>query len=142
MARLTEEDKQRMMEEAATVALRAVRKAKRKAPVDTGRLRASITAADSEGLIQSPGGEAMPGDSVDRPNDDYVIRVGTNVEYAAYVEFGAAPHLIAPDDAEALHWESSEGGDAFAAKVMHPGTEPRPFLRPAVDEALNEAGVR
>lgn len=51
------------------------RDAKINAPVNTGRLRASIT----------PGISAM-GDSIEGV-------VGTNVEYAPYVEFGTKPHF-------------------------------------------------
>jgi HK97 gp10 family phage protein len=50
--------------------LRVQRLAKRNCPVDTGRLRSSITEAlgsDSQGLVE---------------------RIGTDVEYALHVEFG------------------------------------------------------
>lgn len=50
--------------------LKVQRRAKRNCPVDTGRLRSSITEAlgtDSQGLVE---------------------RIGTDVEYAAYVELG------------------------------------------------------
>lgn len=57
--------------------------------------------------------------------------VGTPVDYADDVEFGTGPHPITPDQAEALHW-TDDGEDAFAARVMHPGTPPQPFMRPAV----------
>ena len=45
--------------------------ARRACPVDTGRLRASIVA-----------------EPVTRQGDRLVLKVGTNVSYAAYVEFG------------------------------------------------------
>jgi HK97 gp10 family phage protein len=51
-------------------AIRVQRGAKQRCPVDTGRLRSSITEAlgeDSQGLV---------------------ARIGTNVEYARHVEFG------------------------------------------------------
>lgn len=51
-------------------AIRTVRHAKRIAPVDTGRLRSSIT--------HEVGGDA----------EGIVARVGTNVEYAAHLEYG------------------------------------------------------
>lgn len=47
--------------------------AKRLCPVDTGRLRNSIT------------------HTVDKSKTAYIITIGTNVEYAAYVEFGTGP---------------------------------------------------
>lgn len=67
-------------------AIRVVNAAKRLCPVDTGRLRSSITSEigkDSNGLV---------------------ARIGTDVEYAPYVEFGT--------------------------KRMHA----QPFLRPAADD--------
>ena len=47
--------------------------ARRACPVDTGRLRASIVA-----------------EPVIKQGDRYVLKVGTNVEYAPYVEFGTS----------------------------------------------------
>ena len=52
--------------------LKVARRAKRNCPVDTGRLRSSITEAlgtDSQGLVE---------------------RIGTDVDYAPHVEFGTS----------------------------------------------------
>lgn len=63
-------------------------------PVDTGRLRASIsTNWDGSGMfhgrVRSP---AKASDGVNMPHktsgDIAVVRVGTNVEYAPFVEYG------------------------------------------------------
>ncbi len=75
-------------------------KAKIKAPVDTGALRASI-------YVKTRGGGDMPGvpnpdagrADIDAPSEDMVAHVGPTVEYAAAVEFGGAhtgaqPYLI------------------------------------------------
>jgi HK97 gp10 family phage protein len=68
--------------------------AKRNCPVDTGRLRASIsTNWDDSGMssanVEAP---AKPGDGVSQPNKGFgdiaVVRVGTNVEYATFIEYG------------------------------------------------------
>lgn len=91
-------------------ALQVERSAKQKAPVDTGTLRASIT---------------------NRPIDDGYV-VGTNVEYAAAVEFGTRPHVITPNQADALAFEGQAGELIFRQRVEHPGTEAQPFLRPAL----------
>ncbi|WP_236053381.1 HK97 gp10 family phage protein [Streptomyces musisoli] len=85
--------------------------ARRRAPVDTGRLRSSIVSR-AEG-----GGRSL----------GYVI--GTNVNYAAAVEYGTAPHVIKPKYKQALYWP---GAAHPVAKVNHPGTAARPFLRPAI----------
>jgi len=86
--------------------------ARRRAPVDTGRLRSSIVSR-AEGSGRSVG---------------YVI--GTNVSYAAAVEYGTAPHVIVPRNRKALYWP---GAAHPVAKVNHPGTRAQPFLRPAIE---------
>lgn len=86
--------------------------ARRRAPVDTGRLRSSIVSR-AEGSGRSVG---------------YVI--GTNVNYAAAVEYGTAPHVIKPVNKKALYWP---GARHPVAQVNHPGTAAKPFLRPAIE---------
>jgi len=76
-------------------ALQVERSAKDRAPVDTGTLRASIRTLDPAQLQKV---------------------VGTNVEYAPDVEFGTGPHVIEPDDAEALRF-TIDGEEVFAARV-------------------------
>jgi HK97 gp10 family phage protein len=96
--------------------------ARRRAPVDTGRLRSSIVSrAETSG--RSVG---------------YVV--GTNVNYAAAVEYGTAPHVIKPKNKKALAWP---GGRHPVAKVNHPGTRAQPFMRPAIEmsEAFLAANV-
>ena len=86
--------------------------ARRRAPVDTGRLRSSIVSR-AEG-----GGRSL----------GYVV--GSNVNYAAAVEFGTAPHVIKPRYKQALYWP---GAAHPVASVNHPGTKAQPFLRPAIE---------
>ncbi|MEU0370637.1 HK97-gp10 family putative phage morphogenesis protein [Streptomyces sp. NPDC006283] len=88
--------------------------ARRRAPVDTGRLRSSIVSR-AENSGRSVG---------------YVV--GTNVNYAAAVEYGTAPHVIKPLTKKALYWP---GARHPVAQVNHPGTRPQPFMRPAVEMA-------
>ncbi|WP_407553075.1 HK97 gp10 family phage protein [Streptomyces sp. Pv4-95] len=100
--------------------------ARRLAPVDTGRLRSSIVSR-REGGIRGVG-----------------YAVGTNVNYAAAVEYGTAPHVITPKNGKALYWP---GAAHPVAKVNHPGTHAQPFLRPAIERTdfffrFNMAGVR
>ena len=80
--------------------------------VQTGRLRASITT------------------QLDRDERGLVVRVGTNVEYARYVEEGTPPHRIQARRKKALHWKGARH-PVFA--VNHPGTRARPYLRPALE---------
>ncbi|MFE1515693.1 HK97-gp10 family putative phage morphogenesis protein [[Kitasatospora] papulosa] len=88
--------------------------ARRRAPVDTGRLRSSIVSR-AEGSGRTVG---------------YVV--GTNVNYAAAVEYGTAPHVIKPTNKKALYWP---GARHPVGKVNHPGTRAQPFMRPAVEMA-------
>lgn len=109
---LTEEDKKKLFKESAVKpALYALRRAKQRCPVDTGRLRASLTVADSEGVIQPTGSEAFEGDGVDPTDREYTVVIGTNVEYASYVFRGTV------------------------------NQSPQPTLRPAVDDAFNRFNI-
>ena len=73
------------------------------APVDKGRLRASITHATIRAPAR-PRSNARSGDGVSSPTDRHAVHVGTNVEYAPYVEYGTRK------------------------------TAAQPFLRPALDD--------
>ena len=87
---------------------------KRNCPVDTGRLKNSI-----------------------KKNVKGNIILISMMDYALYVEFGTAPHIIRPVNAKALHWKQRGTGprggatvdDVFAKVVYHPGTAPQPFIR-------------
>ena len=61
--------------------------------------------------------------------DDYII-LGTDVEYAAYIEYGRGP--VRPlKEGGWLHWiDKSSGKDVFAKFAN--ATEPSPFMEPAV----------
>lgn len=103
------------LEDAAEdIALRIEADAKRKAPVESGRLRGSI-ASEAERVSEE------------------VVRavIGSNVEYAPFVEMGTDPHPITGDP---LAWEGGGGEMQFATEVQHPGTPAQPFLRPAVEQ--------
>ncbi|WP_369183326.1 HK97 gp10 family phage protein [Streptomyces sp. Y1] len=96
-----------------------VNHAKGLCPVNTGRLRSSIQAVPAGGRFR------------------FSVTIGTNVTYAADVEYGTAPHVIVPKNKRALYWP---GAAHPVAKVNHPGTQARPFMRPAV--ALAETFLR
>lgn len=114
--KLETKERKKIQKNLRRIGLKIVSEAKKRCPVDTGRLRNSIHS--------------------DLTSDGFGIRVGTNVNYAPDVEFGTKPHTIKPKDSEALRWED-ENGEHFAKKVEHPGTEAQPFLRPAIDKVLN-----
>jgi hypothetical protein len=98
-------------------ALRVANRAKELAPVDTGRLRASIVWTIGVG-----------------GNGKLVARVGTNVAYARPVHEGSRPHVIRPRRGRVLVFPMG-GRTVFARVVHHPGTRPHPFLRDALRAA-------
>jgi Bacteriophage HK97-gp10, putative tail-component len=101
-----------------------VNRAKVLAPVDTGRLRASIR-GELQGFFTL------------RPK--FVI--GTNVDYAEMVHDGTRPHIIRPRRARALRFVVN-GRVVYAKVVHHPGTRPRPFLDRALREVAGPRGYR
>ncbi len=67
---------------------------------------------------------------------DSMGRVGTNVEYAVYVEKGTKPHFP-PVDALA-RWAKQRGVNPYviARSISIKGTKPHPFLIPAGEDIL------
>lgn len=113
------------MRELREVAPRVVNRAKVLAPVDTGRLRASIGPA-----VYSRTWTLRP---------QATIEVG--VDYAKFVHDGTRPHVIRPVRAQALRF--TVGNRTVYAKVVHhPGTRARPFLDRALTEITAGRGYR
>lgn len=53
--------------------------------------------------------------------------------YARFIELGAVPHrLVKPGDAVKIN------GNIIVGPIQHPGISPTPFLRPALDENINQ----
>lgn len=50
-----------------------------------------------------------------------------------FLEYGTKPHVIEPEDKEALRFEVG-GDEVFAKRVYHPGTRPLGFVRRTKDE--------
>ena len=101
-----------------------VNRAKVLAPVRTGRLRSSIRA--EEPRIFSLRGS---------------VKVGSDLEYAAFVNDGTRPHIIRPRRAQVLRFTVG-GRTVFAKVVHHPGTRARPFLDQAAREIAGSRGYR
>jgi HK97 gp10 family phage protein len=106
-------------------------------PVENGDLRASIKS-----------GAARRGDQI----AGVVQTEGKGAFVAPWVEFGTAAHIISVAGrssadgaavARANRRSKSEGlkiGAAFVGPtVMHPGSRPKPFLRPALEAKRDEA---
>lgn len=122
--RLDRADLRRVMRQASRQELRTagrmvVNRAKVLAPVDTGRLRASIQGELTRAWTLRPR-----------------FTVGSNVEYAAMVNDGTRPHIIRPKNARALRFVVN-GRVVYARVVHHPGTRANPFL----DRALREVAA-
>src|SRR5687768_15335342 len=108
--------------EGDAAARQVVARAKVLAPVDTGRLRASIRVERRSffGLRQR-------------------WTVGSDVDYAPMVNDGTRPHIIRPRRAKALRFKV--GGKVVYAKVVHhPGTRARPFLDRALRDVARSRG--
>ena len=79
-------------------ALKVQAEVQKNCPVKTGRLRNSIVTDKVDG----------------------VWTVGTNLEYAEYVEAGAEPHVIRPKNKQFLRFQIGEKV-IFTKQVNHPG---------------------
>lgn len=100
-------------------ARQVLNRAKVLAPVDTGRLRASIRIESRRTLTLRT-----------------IYTIGSDVFYAPYVNDGTRPHQIRPKTKKALKFRVG-GRTVFAAVVNHPGTRANPFL----DRALREVAA-
>lgn len=99
--------------------LLVLRGAKKNAPVDTGRLRASLTPE-----VRSVGA-------------DVIGIVGTNVVYAPYMELGTRPHW--PPPGALAVWARRHHMSEFAVRlsISIKGTKPRWFLKSAYEDNLD-----
>lgn len=92
------------------------RDAKRNAPVDTGRLRASITPA------------------VTRSGTYILGVVGSNVQYAPAVEYGTPPHHVPVEQLEGWARRKGMDAEAVAAGIAKYGTPAQSYLISAFDD--------
>ena len=109
------------LRDVARVARQVEARAKQLAPVDTGRLRASITVRPSVSL-RGP-----------------TVRVQADAAYATFVENGTRPHEIRPRRRRALKFKVG-GRTVFARVVQHPGTTGVHFMSRAVREVGSRNG--
>lgn len=104
---------QRIKDVVNETALNVQSGAKRRCPVDKGRLRSSIAIEPANG----------PG---------YAVRVGTKVSYAPYVEFGTGIFSEHPTiQGRQTPWVYPKRGGEF---VFTRGQKAQPFLNPAAEE--------
>lgn len=88
---------------------------RRRAPVDTGRLRNSIS-------VESP--------------TNRMRRIGPNVEYGPYVEFGTRPHY--PPKGALSGWAQRHGMTDQQARqsIGRKGTKAQPYMAPAAEGSV------
>lgn len=113
------------LEEATELALTAVgikaeKYAKARCPVGT---------VESTGKKGYRGGTLRNSITFIVEGDD--LSVGSNVEYAPYVELGTGPYFETPPE-----WEEFGTGRGSGAGSGY--VKPRPFLRPAIEDHLDE----
>lgn len=118
------EDIQRKIPAVMRCAVRVVkREAKERAPVDTGRLRSSITSEVRGVALETVG------------------VVGSNVEYAPYMELGTKPHWPPYGPGTPLaRWAYLHKTDAFvvARAIAARGIKARRYLQGAFEEKKRE----
>jgi len=102
--------------------------AKALAPVKTGRLAGSIHTVSWDGQSTKPEKQK---DTLSTPGHVFETHVGTNLEYATYMEYGRGPFKVnSPVLIPGVGWRYIG---------MHPGYDAQPFLRPALDIAQGKA---
>lgn len=105
--------------------------AREKAPVDTGRLRSSIAY------------------QIDSSEPPLWTKIGTNVKYAPYMEYGTGPFAEGPGAKGGRHWPPGPPLSVWAARHgfssgyqvariigQRGGLRPRRYLRAALKESL------
>lgn len=88
-----------------------------------------VGTSESTGIKGYRGGTLR--NSITYEVNDQSVMVGSNVEYAPYVELGTGPYFTPPPD-----WEQFESKPGSG--VGHSYVHPRPFLRPAVEDHMEE----
>lgn len=87
------------------------------------------------GTVESTGKKGYRGgtlrNSITHSIDDDTLSVGSNVEYAPYVELGTGPNFTPPPEWESFDVPTSKG-------TGHGYVRPRPYLRPAIGDHLDE----
>jgi HK97 gp10 family phage protein len=110
------------MRAALAAGARVIRdEAKANVPVKTGTLRAGlkVSTRSRRGVVTA------------------TVKAGGKHAYLAnWIEFGTAAHFIKPKTAKSLFIAG-----LFSNGVAHPGVQPKPFMRPALDSQAGAAVV-
>jgi HK97 gp10 family phage protein len=83
--------------------------------------------------------DAISQETINNAGKSVDVHIGPKSEkwYARFFETGTRPHLVTPKNAGALRWYDASGA-VIQPVVNVEGIPARPFLRPAVDENIND----
>lgn len=85
---------------------------------------------ESTGIVGYRGGTLKNSITHQVNEEEKTLEVGSNVEYAPYVELGTGPNFKAPPEWEEFDVPTPSG-------LGHSYVKPRPFLRPAIEEHIS-----
>lgn len=115
--------------------------AKMEANIMRGALRqgANVVKAEAQANVPVKTGTLKAGLKVSTRNRRGVVSAsvkagGKHGFLARWIEFGTAAHFIKPKTAKSLFFAG-----IFSDGVQHPGSAPKPFLRPALDSQAQAA---
>ena len=87
------------------------------------------------GTTESTGKKGYRGgtlrNSITHQTEENSVTIGSNVEYAPFVELGTGPNFKPPPEWETFKPYEKRGGG-------HGYVRPRPYLRPAIEDHLDE----
>ena len=109
------------------IGIKAERYAKGRCPVGKGEW---VDKNGKKHVIKGYRGGTLR-NSITHTVQDGTLSVGTNVEYAPYVELGTGPNFKAPPSWEQFDVPPSKG-------VGHSYVRPRPYLKPAIIDHIKE----
>jgi HK97 gp10 family phage protein len=121
----------------SAIFLRELEAAKRKALETIGQKAEGyakklcpVGTPESTGIAGYRGG-TLRNSITHRVENGDTMALGSNVEYAPYVELGTGPHFQPPPEWEQFTTERGSGvGKAYV--------KPRPYIRPAIEDHRNE----
>ena len=115
--------------------------AKMEANIMRGALRqgANVVKAEAQANVPVKTGTLKAGLKVSTRNRRGVVTAkvkatGKHAFLARWIEFGTAAHFIKPKTAKSLFFAG-----LFSNGIQHPGSAPKPFLRPALDSQAQPA---
>lgn len=112
-----------------TIGQKAEGYAKKLCPVGTVESVGGWAKKNAQGVRVYRGGTLR--NSITHRVDGDVLSVGSNVEYAPYVELGTGPHFVPPPEWEQFDAPRGKG-------IGHAYVKPRPYIRPAIEDHADE----